>query len=171
MTGSKRPSSRLSSVLNGGGYTEPYVPKPAPKIEAPILSEPLLSKPLLTEPSLSTQNLVHQQMMKTMIEKDFDESSKSEPFTEDSLSKSEAFIQATYLSPSFGWSRSRHQSRISSTNFNPQKHVRIVKNASWRSLKLNKFRTTRSNTTSEGVHFLFDFHFCHNYKQNFQKFN
>ena len=129
MTGSKRPSSRLSSVVNGGGYTAPYVPKPAPKIEAPIVSEPLLSKPLLTETNLSTQNLVHTEMMKNMIEKDFDESSKSEPFTEDSLSKfTRLFTLSTFLS--FRRSRSCHQSCISTTNFNSEKHLRIIENSS-----------------------------------------
>ena len=58
----------------------------------PLASEPLLSKPLLSE-TTRTQNEVHTEMMRNMIEKDFNDDksddfqAKSEPFTEDSLSK------------------------------------------------------------------------------------
>ena len=81
MSGSKRPSSRLSST-----YTAPYVPQVPQKLEHPV-SEPLLSKPLLSTDA-RPQNEVHQEMMQTIekvYDEKLDESSKSEPFTEESL--------------------------------------------------------------------------------------
>ena len=90
MSGSKRPSSRLSST-----YTAPYVPQVPQKLEQPV-SEPLLSKPLLSTEA-RPQKEVHQEMMKTIdnvYDEKLDESSKSEPFTEDSLGeKSNRFYQ------------------------------------------------------------------------------